>query len=479
MRQIYYTLCTLLRECGSNIIRVISLSLGLTIGVLLFSQIAFELSYEQCYPEAERLALVRCQMTNASTGETRGDDGENSYDYTVFDVVAATLAQDMPDEIETASCVLPQTGFSIYYEDKLLSDINYIYGDTCFFQTFGIPVLKGTPKDMIMPGSVFVSQSFARRIFGDENPIGKVLSADKRHDFTIRGIYKDVPENTMLVHDFVVSVHRNGGYQGGAGWRGNDVFYAFLRLRDASDIDKVNSNIQRVIKKYTSLDLDGWKVEFSAIPLVKRHLSSPEVQKRLAIYGFLGFAVFFVAIMNYMLISIATLSRRAKGVGVHKCNGASSTNIFNMFLVETGVLVIISVLLSFLLIFNTRGLIEDLLSVRLSSLFTWETLWVPLLIMGAVTHYPCTFHRGGRHAGTTIFTYSRHASVPSVYRRKERLETLSAICAIYRSIFRFGVTIGHFITVQSSYEPRYGDRCAWFDSSRKLASRRDGSAYKG
>ena len=151
MRQIYYTLCTLLRECGSNIIRVISLSLGLTIGVLLFSQIAFELSYEQCYPEAERLALVRCQMTNASTGETRGDDGENSYDYTVFDVVAATLAQDMPDEIETASCVLPQTGFSIYYEDKLLSDINYIYGDTCFFQTFGIPVLKGTPKDMIMP----------------------------------------------------------------------------------------------------------------------------------------------------------------------------------------------------------------------------------------------------------------------------------------------------------------------------------------
>lgn len=177
-----------------------------------------------------------------------------------------------------------------------------------------------------------------------------MLSADKRHDFIIRGIYKDVPENTMLVHDFVVSVHRNGGYQGGAGWRGNDVFYAFLRLRDASDIDKVNSNIQRVIKKYTSLDLDGWKVEFSAIPLVKRHLSSPEVQKRLAIYGFLGFAVFFVAIMNYMLISIATLSRRAKGVGVHKCNGASSTNIFNMFLVETGVLVIISVLLSFLLI---------------------------------------------------------------------------------------------------------------------------------
>lgn len=379
MRQIYYSIRTLLRERGSSIIRIISLALGLTVGILLFSQIAFELSYEKCYPEAEKLAIVRCQMTNLSTGERAGDDGENGYDYTVFDVVAATLAQDMPNEVEVASCVLTRTGFNIYYEDKLLSDINYIYADTCFFQTFGIPVLKGNPKDMIMPGSVFVSEHFARKIFGDQDPIGKILSADKQNDFTIRGVYKDVPENTMLTHDFVVSVHRNGGYQNGAGWGGNDVFYAFLRLRHTSDIDKVNDNIQRLIGKYTDLEFDGWKTEFSVIPLVKRHVDSPEVQKRLVIYGFLGFAIFFVAIMNYMLISIANLSRRAKGVGVHKCNGASSANIFNMFLAETGILIVISALLSILLIINTRGLIEDLLSVRLSSLFTWQTLWVPLL----------------------------------------------------------------------------------------------------
>ena len=55
MRQIYYSIRTLLRERGTNIIRIISLSLGLTIGILLFSQIAFELSYEHCYPEPERL----------------------------------------------------------------------------------------------------------------------------------------------------------------------------------------------------------------------------------------------------------------------------------------------------------------------------------------------------------------------------------------------------------------------------------------
>ena len=378
MRQIYYSIRTLLRERGTNIIRVISLSLGLTIGILLFSQIAFELSYERCYPEPERLAIARCLTTNLSTGETMGDDG-NNYDYTLFDVVASTLAQDMPEEIEFASCVLTGQGMSIYYEDKLLSDVNYIYADTCFFQTFGIPVLKGNPKDMIMPGSVFVSEHFARETFGDADPIGKILKADRQNDFTIRGVYKDMPENTVLTHDFVVSIHRDGGYQGGYGWKGNDVFYTFLRLRNAADIDKVNDNIQRVIEKYTPAQYDDWKMNFSVIPLVKYHLISSDVQKRLIIYGFLGFAIFFVAIMNYMLISIATLSRRAKGVGVHKCSGASSGNIFGMFLAETGILVIFSVLLSLLLIVNAHEIIEDLLSVRLSSLFAWETLWVPLL----------------------------------------------------------------------------------------------------
>lgn len=379
MRQIYYSIRTLLRERGSNLIRVISLSLGLTIGILLFSQIVFELSYENCYPEAERLAMVRAQITNLSTGEIMGDDGTN-YDYTVFAPTANAVAESMPEEVEYASCVLPEREYNIYYEEKLLSDVDYIYVDSCFFQVFGIPLLKGNLKDLIIPGSVFVSERFARETFADEDPVGKILSADKQNTFTIRGVYKDVPENTMLTHDFVVSIYNNnGGYQAGNGWNGNDVFYTFLRLRRESDMDKVNDNIQRVIEKYTETTIDDWKMDYSIIPLVKRHLDSPDVQKRLVIYGFLGFAIFFVAIMNYMLISIATLSRRAKSVGVHKCSGASSTNIFSMFLAETGILVILSVLLSFLLIFNTREMIEDLLSVRLSSLFTWGTLWVPLL----------------------------------------------------------------------------------------------------
>lgn len=217
--------------------------------------------------------------------------------------------------------------------------------------------------------------------FGDADPIGKVLMLERKTEMIVRGVYRDIPENTMFKADFVVSVHKEGGYKDGAGWGGNDIFYAVFRTGEASDIEVVNDNIQRMVEKYMPTEHNGWKLELSVIPLATKHQTSSETTKRLVIYGFLGFSIFFVAIMNYMLIVIATLGRRAKSVGVHKCNGANNGNIFSMFMMETGIIVLVSILVCAFIIFNARDLIEDLLSVRLASLFTWGTLWVPLLVV--------------------------------------------------------------------------------------------------
>lgn len=379
MRQIYYTIKTLLRGRSSTVTKLISLTLGLLVGILLFSQIAYELSYEKCYPDPERLVLVRALITNQKTGEVMGDDG-NNYDETVFAPLAAAMAEDMPEWIENATVVYTFSELPVYKDNKLL-DAHYISADTCFFRTMGIEVLKGNRQDFAIPGSIFISQSFARKTFGDEDPIGKTLSLDKQHDITVRGIYHDMPENSMLKHDFVLSIHQNGGYLGGGNWNSNDVYYAFLRLRKASDLEAVNGNIQRMVEKHTAAEWDGWKEDFSVIPLADRHLDNPNTQKRLVILGFLGFAIFFVSIMNYILVTIATLSRRAKSVGVHKCSGASSGDVFSMFLIETGIVVLVATLLTTLLIYVFHESIEELLAVRLLSLFSWETLWVPLSIV--------------------------------------------------------------------------------------------------
>ena len=374
MRHLYYILQTLLRGRTSSFIKLVSLTLGLTVGVLLFSQIAYELNYERCYPESEKLVLVRRYITNTVSGTSGG-----WYDDDTYDVMAPTLAQDMPQWVESATTVCSYAGGTVFYENRRLDDVDYLLADTCFFRTMGIDVLKGNPRDMIMPGTVFVSDRFAHETFGDADPMGKTFTIDKQDTLTVRGIYRGMPHNSMLIHDFVRTVHQDGGYMNGASWNGNDVFYAILRLRNATDVEALNANLQRTVQQHTETEWDGWKSHFSVIPLPQFHTANSDVCKRLLILGVLGFAIFFVSAMNYILVAIASLGRRAKAVGVYKCSGAGTGEIFLLFLLETGLFVLLAAAFSCLLIFLFRDLIEGVLGVGVPELFTWQTLWVPLL----------------------------------------------------------------------------------------------------
>ena len=382
MRYLYYTIQTLRRGRSSTFIKLVSLTLGLLVGVLLFAQIAYELNYERCYPEADRLVLARETFTEPNGVPRTTSSGHVFYDPTLFDVTAHTLEAEMPEWVESATVIGDYGNQYVYKGDKLLEHANYIEADTSFFHTMGIEVLKGLPQEMIQGDAIFLSQGFAKEVFGDENPMGRELLLDKKERLTVRGIYRDMPDNTFLGHyDFVRSIHADGGYRNGFGWKGNDMFYSILRLRRAEDIDAVNAHIQRVMEKYTPLELEGRKFHFSVISLPDCHTDDPDTRRHLAILGFLGFAIFFVAAMNYILISIATLSRRAKTVGVHKCNGAGEGQIFTMFLLETGVMVVGAAVLSALLLAMFAPVVEEQLGTPLASLFTGQTLWVPLLTM--------------------------------------------------------------------------------------------------
>ena len=380
MRYLYYTIQTLRRGRASSFIKLLSLTLGLLVGVLLFAQIAYELNYENCYPESDRLAMVRIQLSTEDTDALKTAIGDYPYDGTVYDVVAPTLAEEMAEWVESATTINTNGGRYVYYGNKLLEGTSYIRADTAYFRTMGIEVLEGDQRDLLRTGATFVSESFAKATFGDESPIGKELTLDKQDVLTVRGVYRDMPQNTFLGHyDFVASVHANGGYVNGNGWRGNDMFNAILRLRRAGDVEAVNDRIQQVIERHTSTSWDGWKSTYSVIPLPDLHTDYPDIRRRLAILGFLGFALFFVAAMNYILISIATLSRRAKAVGVHKCNGAGEGQVFTMFMLETGAMVLAAAVLSALLLWLFAGGIESWLGISVGALFTWQTLWVPLL----------------------------------------------------------------------------------------------------
>lgn len=371
MRQIYYTIQTLLRGKGGNFIKLMSLTLGLLIGILLFSQIAYELSYENFYKDPERVVLLRCRRV-------RDGIPDKEYDYSTYRPAAADLWEALPDLIESASLSVNFYRPDFYINDKKLDDVETMFADTLFFHTIGLDVLRGDPKELGTPLCAFLSQSKARELFGDEEPMGKTLSMGKMMDITVRGIYQDMPGNTTYPHNIVVSLPTLEEHLFGRGtWRSNDIYNVFYRLKTPEDVEAMNNRIQKAVERYTETKEGTDVLEFSVLPLPDIYLSTPDTVRRLVILGVLGFSIFFVSIMNYVLAAVASFGRRAKAVGVHKCCGADGTHVLGMFIVETGLMVLASIVACLLLMYLFREGIEDLLQVRLAELFTWSNLWVP------------------------------------------------------------------------------------------------------
>lgn len=373
MRQLYYIFQTLIRGRGSNFIKLMSLTLGLLIGILLFSQIAFELSYENFYHNPDQVVLLRCQRIHKGVPD-------KNYDTDTYRPAAADLWEAMPDLIETASL---SAGFfqpELYIDDKKLEDTQVMFADTLYFQTLGFDRLKGDENELAKPLTAFIAQSKAEELFGDEDPIGKTFSINKNLEITVRGIYQDIPGNTNFPHNILISLPTFEEHFYGRGtWSNNDIYYVFFRLKHVEDVEAMNQRIQKVVERYTETKHGDDVTEFSVLPLPEIYLSNPDSARRLVILGVLGFSIFFVSIMNYVLAAVASFSRRAKSVGVHKCCGADGRRVLGMFLWETLFLVLTSVVLCLFLLFTFREGIEDMLHVRLVELFTWQNLWVPAL----------------------------------------------------------------------------------------------------
>ena len=372
MRHLYYTIQTLLRGHSGTVEKLISLTLGLVMGVLLFAQIAYELSFDRFYPNSDTLVMLRMR-------EVRQGVPEPEYNYGTYRPAAADLSEAFP-ELVKSSCLTSNFWTPTFYkDDKKLEDLQILFADTAYFQTTGLQLLRGNPNDLTLQGNAFISQRKARELYGDEDPVGKELSVEKLFNVTIRGVYADVPRNSIMPHDLLLSMSAMDWAYGAGTWGTNNFYGILFRLKKPADVDAMNSRIQKAVEQYTDTHMgDDVVTEYSVLPLYKVYCSFPGSTQKLVILGVLGFSIFFVSILNYVLRAVAAMSGRAKQVGVHKCSGADSCHILSMFLWETGLLVVASILCGGTLLGLLHEPVEELLGSRLSDLFTWQTLYVPL-----------------------------------------------------------------------------------------------------
>lgn len=376
MKQIYYVIQTLLRGRGSNIIKIVSLGLGLTMSILLFARVAFEQSFDKCFKDYDNLYQIYSVFS--SNGEQYEPQKQN------VGPVAGAILENFPKEVEAATSICYYTASGPIYNGSVRFNEEKVMVDSLFFRTMGIEVLSGNPaKDLMQKDVIFLSERFAKKMFGGENPIGKVINYDKQLDLTVKGTYATLPENATMNPEAVISMPtmwtRNlGNYS----WSGGDSFYEYIRFRSGADKAIVNERLDAMIQKYRPAEAKkAYGYTAYVQPIRDSYRGEKEVQQMTNIMFALGLAILFIVALNYVLISISSLTYRAKAVGVHKCSGASGGKVFGMFLLETGIVILLALMLMAFILLNFRDFFEDTASAKLSVLFAPDRIWVPLLVV--------------------------------------------------------------------------------------------------
>lgn len=379
MKQFYYVLRNILNSKTNSLIKIISLTLGLAVAIVLFSKVAFEVSYDKFYPDADRLFRIQRIITM---------EGESAYDGPIINrPVPGAMKNDL---YEVEDAVVMQN----YIPEEMLLRGDIVYKekvatvDSTFMDMFGMQLIEGDKSLLGVASNLFLSESAAKRIFGNVSPIGQTL-VYKSSGLTVNiaGVFRDMPANSHLEFDALLSfktISKDWDLNAQWWWFGRDSFIGYVKLRPGVSAQEVEEKIPEMLNKYYNVKemaAKGYDTSYFLNPVKDLHSGNETMRRMLLILSVLAFSLLFVSAMNYVLISISSLATRAKSVGIHKCNGATEGNIFSMFLLETFVQVFISLILVALLLFAFQGPIEGLLQNSFNSIFSLSNLWVTLIVI--------------------------------------------------------------------------------------------------
>ncbi len=374
------TLRRLFRKGEHTATRIISLTAGLAFGILLLSEVLYYHSFDSFYPDANRIYVVHenFKMDDSS-------DKMESY-RGVSGAIAPGLKAEVPG-IEAATR-LNSIGSSVFYtEDKKSYEAHFSLADEYLFDVLPVPIISGTPREILKsPMTCMVSTKVAKEIGGDVT--GKVIEL-KRYSgkkITIAGVFEELPENTNYEYDILISMVSTSqffSWDGSTNWMGNDRYYAAVKLAPGVKPESLEPAVREMQVKHQDIEKleqqqGGTVLKYSFKPIKKMY--SDGVKDMILILTTIAFAVLFVSFMNYILLTLSALIRRAKSSAIHKTCGAEARDLRQLIFSETFVLFLMSLVGALLLIWLIKPLAEVQLGHKLISVINPQVIW-PLLFL--------------------------------------------------------------------------------------------------
>ncbi|MGI8952364.1 MAG: ABC transporter permease [Chitinophagaceae bacterium] len=375
-----------------SFINLFGLTVGLTCCLLITTYILNELSYDKYNKNADNVYRVTRSFNN--------QDGTVTLNLsTVAPAYGYYFPTDFP-EIQKMTRLLPNGITPLQYKEKLFNEQNVFFADENLFDVFTVNVLEGNPHTALSdPYSIMLTEEMAKKYFGNEDPMNKMIRYNNQFNFKVTGVYKAFPSNSHIHPGMLMSFNtlKDSAIYGEENLRtswGNNSFFTYLLLPKNYDANKMVAQFPAFVdKRMNHKDYNGQDPsKFTKLGLQKLtdiHLYSHTDYEaepngdinRVYIFSAIALFILLIACINYMNLSTARSALRAKEIGIRKVIGARKKELIIQFLSESILISWSAILIAFILLYLTLPWLNKVsdqdLSIKI--LMKWQVL-IPLFL---------------------------------------------------------------------------------------------------
>ncbi len=383
---------------GNSFINIAGLAVGLTCCILILLWVQDELSYDRYHENAARIYRI-----------TYAEEIGGAFDHYALSPFAAapTFTAEVP-EITSYTRLWQRTGLISYNYHKF-DEHGIFYADKDFFKVFTHEFIEGDPATALeSPGSIVITQEIAKKIFGNEDPLGKVLNLNADGDLKVTGVIRDLPDNSHFSFNYLVSMNTIQGRRAEyldawlviMGW-------SYVLLDRRADSQLVEKKLESIVDKHVGNEARkyGQKLYYYLQPLTDIHLRSHlegEIQgngdiQYVYVFSVVAAFILLIACINFMNLSTARSARRGKEVGLRKVLGAHKKRLMVQFLTESVGFSLFALVLAINAVWFLLPIFNDIVGkhITLASLFNWVVI-ASLFGLAALTgltagSYPALF----------------------------------------------------------------------------------------
>ena len=367
-------------------INIAGLAVGLAIGIIILLWIQDELSFDGFHKEAKNIYRLENQVGTGSSIQI----------WTSTNAPIATEAKTHAPQVKDAVRIAFNNFYSTYkYGDKLFAETKTFFTDPSFFSIFDFHLIKGdNAKPFTDENSIVVTETTARRYFGNQDPLGKVIVGDNKANFTVSGVIRDFPKNSSIDGDifFPMSLtnkylhtDRNDNGNIDNDWETFD-YTTFLLVQPGTSIPALSKTLRDLHLKHEPADTD---IKYLLLELGKMHLykadGSPAGIETVRIFFIVALLILVIACINYVNLSTARSMLRSKEVSLRKIVGANRMQLLVQFIIETALLFLIAAFFAIVLIYLLMPAFNKISGKELTVDLTNFSIWRIIILSIAGT----------------------------------------------------------------------------------------------